>query len=186
MTTILTGDAAAFEATARAAATGDEVAFVRLIAQHHAAMARVAYVICGDAETMQDAVQAAWVTAWRQLPTLRDARVVRAWLLAIASNECRKALRRRRRERPLDVSLELATDEAGDFSDRIAAIDLRRALRAIRPEDRQLLALRYVAGLDSTSIGAEIGMSASGVRSRLARILGRLRIDLDIELETET
>jgi len=46
-------------------------------------------------------------------------------------------------------------------------------------EDRSLLALRYVAGLDSTEIAAHLGGSASGIRSRLARLLDRLRVDLD-------
>jgi RNA polymerase sigma factor (sigma-70 family) len=47
------------------------------------------------------------------------------------------------------------------------------------PDDRRLLALRYVAGLDSTQIATHLGLSASGVRTRLARLLDRLRVDLD-------
>jgi DNA-directed RNA polymerase specialized sigma24 family protein len=39
--------------------------------------------------------------------------------------------------------------------------------------------MRYVAGFDSSQIGAVTGMSASGVRTRLARLLERLRMDLD-------
>jgi hypothetical protein len=52
MTDIAARDMAAtrtLEGTVRAAATGDEAAFARLVAEHHPAMARVAYVICGDA-----------------------------------------------------------------------------------------------------------------------------------------
>jgi DNA-directed RNA polymerase specialized sigma24 family protein len=47
------------------------------------------------------------------------------------------------------------------------------------PDDRSLLAMRFAAGLDSGQIGEQSGMSASGVRSRIASILERLRIDLD-------
>ena len=39
--------------------------------------------------------------------------------------------------------------------------------------------MRFVGGLDSTQIGEQAGMSASGVRSRLSRLLERLRKDLD-------
>jgi len=56
---------------------------------------------------------------------------------------------------------------------------LRRVLRGLTADERTLLALRYVAGLDSTEIAAQLGGSASGIRSRLARLLVRLRIDLD-------
>ena len=45
------------------AAAGDEIAFARLIAEHNAAMARVAYVIVGDREATLDAVQSAWTIA---------------------------------------------------------------------------------------------------------------------------
>ena len=39
--------------------------------------------------------------------------------------------------------------------------------------------MRFAAGLDSNQIGAQAGMSASGVRSRLQRLVDRLRMDLD-------
>ena len=45
-------------------------------------------------------------------------------------------------------------------------------------DDRAMVAMRYVAGLTSSEIGVAIGMSPGGVRTRLARLLGRLREDL--------
>jgi RNA polymerase sigma factor (sigma-70 family) len=58
-------------------------------------------------------------------------------------------------------------------------VDLERALRKLGPDDRALIALRFVAGLDSTEIAVQLGISASGIRSRLARVLDRLRSDLE-------
>jgi DNA-directed RNA polymerase specialized sigma24 family protein len=72
------------------AAAGDQAAFARLVAEHHPSMARVAYAITGDRDTAEDAVQSAWSVAWRRLGSLRDPRVVRAWLVAIAANELGK------------------------------------------------------------------------------------------------
>jgi DNA-directed RNA polymerase specialized sigma24 family protein len=43
------------------------------------------------------------------------------------------------------------------------------------------LALRYVAEFDASEIGRALGLSGSGVRSRLARLLARLRLELDHE-----
>jgi DNA-directed RNA polymerase specialized sigma24 family protein len=51
-------------------------------------------------------------------------------------------------------------------------------MAALEPSDRALVALRYVAGLDSFELATALGMSASGVRARLARILDRLRLEL--------
>jgi RNA polymerase sigma-70 factor, ECF subfamily len=165
--------------TVQRAAEGDEVAFAQLVAAHHASMSRVAYVIVGDAAMASDAVQAAWEIAWRRLRDLRDPDQVRAWLVAIAANEARAALRRGRRRPVVEISLSLDRHGDGDPADAIGLVDLERALRRLKPEDRSLIALRYIAGLDSTEIATQLGGSASGIRSRLARLLERLRTDLD-------
>ncbi len=91
------------DATVRRAAGGDTAAFTELVVAHHAAMARVAYVVSGDAELTLDAVQAAWSIAWRRLATLRDPAQVRPWLVAIAANEARQQVRRRRRHTIVDL-----------------------------------------------------------------------------------
>jgi RNA polymerase sigma factor (sigma-70 family) len=169
----------AAESTVTLAAAGDEVAFARLVAEHHASMTRVAYVISGDVELARDAVQVAWATAWRRLGGLRDTTQVRAWLVAIAANEARQSLRRGRRTQVVNLSEGLATSTFADPADAIALVDLERALLRLKPDERWLLALRYTAGLDSAQIAEQAGLSASGVRSRLERLLGRLRKDLD-------
>jgi RNA polymerase sigma factor (sigma-70 family) len=172
-------DAPARETTVRLAAQGDEAAFTRLVSEHRDAMARVAFVICGDSEATRDAVQAAWTIAWRRLHTLRDPEQVRPWLIAIAANEARQVIRGRRRRPVIDISDAVQQDAGGDPADTIGLVDLQRALAHLTPDDRRLLALRFVAGLDSTEIARHIGLSASGVRSRLARLIDRLRTDID-------
>jgi RNA polymerase sigma-70 factor (ECF subfamily) len=185
MTNALVGEAARTEATVRSAATGDEVAFARLVAEHHTSMARVAYVVCGDAETTRDAVQSAWAIAWRRMRSLRDPSQVRPWLVAIAANEARQVVRRRRRDRVVDISADIDPPGGSDPMESVELVDLRRVLRGLTAEERGLLAMRYAAGLDSSEIASQLGISASGVRSRLARLLERLRVDLALEPETE-
>ena len=183
MTDILARDLAATEATVRSAATGDELAFARLVAEHHAAMARVAYVILGDADATRDATQSAWTIAWRRIGSLRDPLQVRPWLVVIAANEARQAIRRRRREPVIDISDVVERNSIGDPGETAELVDLRAALHNLKPEDRSLLAMRFAAGLDSHEIAQQMGLSASGVRSRLARTLERLRADLALDLE---
>ena len=167
------------ESVVRRAAAGDEVAFARLIAEHNAAMARVAFVIVGDREQTLDAVQNAWTIAWRKLGSLRDETQVRAWLVAIAANEARQHNRRGRRVQVVDISDAIGQPAASDPHDLAAVVDLGRALRGLSPDDRRLLALRFVADLNSDQIARQLGLSASGVRSRLARLIDRLRAELD-------
>ena len=81
--------------TVALAGAGDEAAFSQLVAAYHADMARVAFVACGDRELAEDAVQSAWLVAWKKLHSLRDPDRVRPWLLAVTANEARQLLRRR-------------------------------------------------------------------------------------------
>ena len=78
-----------------------------------------------------------------------------------------------------DVELEGVPDLRSDpLADGIARADLRRVLATLNPTDRALIALRYVAELSSDEIGRVLGMSSSGARGRLSRVLLRLRGDL--------
>jgi Sigma-70 region 2 len=86
------------------AAGGDAAAFAQIVEKHHTDLRRVSYVICGDLDLAEDAVQQAWQIAWRKLATLRDPDRLRSWLVAVAANETRQLVRRRRR-RP-EVELE--------------------------------------------------------------------------------
>ena len=141
-------------------------------------MARVAYFIAGDAETAAEAVQAAWSIAWGRLKNLRDQQRIGPWLVSITANETRQLVRKQRRRTVVELSVAPAA-VGRDPADGVNVLDLGRALRKLEPEQRSLLALRYAAGLDSTEIGVATGMSASGVRTRLSRLLERLRLELD-------
>jgi RNA polymerase sigma factor (sigma-70 family) len=161
------------------AAAGDADALARIVGAHHDDMARLCYVICGDADMAQDAVQSAWPIAWRKLGTLRDAERLRPWLMSVAANQARQMIRNQRRHVLAEIELaDLGSDQA-DPGTRTGLADLGVALRRLSAEDRSLLALRHVAGFDATEIGRAMGMSPSGVRSRLARLITRLRTELE-------
>ncbi len=162
------------------AVSGDEVAFARIVAAHHEDMARIAYLVSGSLDQAEDAVQAAWAIAWRRLGTLRDPARLRPWLMSVAANEARQTARgdRRRTVRELRVS---GLDGRATTPEHAALMDLANALARLDPQDRALIALRYVAELDSAAIGREMGLSASGARVRLHRLLARLRKELGDE-----
>jgi RNA polymerase sigma factor (sigma-70 family) len=179
MTEVAVREGAALDPNVALAVKGDEAAFARLVGEHHTSMARVAYAVTGDSDSASDAAQAAWSIAWRRLGSLRDHGTIRAWLLAIAANEARQIVRRQRRRPIVDISSIPEPAGPGDPADHIQMVDLARVLRSLNADDRALLALRFAAGLDSPTIAAQLGLSASGVRSRLSRLMDRLREDLD-------
>lgn len=171
------------ESLVRLAVRGDEAAFARIVRRHHADMVRVAFVVCGDPDLAEEAVAAAWPLAWRKLGSLREPDRLRPWLCSVAANEARQLNRRRQRSTVREISVDgLDPDAFGggrsDPSGRVADLDLAGALDRLAPDDRALLALRYVAGLNSTELGRATGMSPSGTRARLGRLLDRLRKEL--------
>ncbi len=160
------------------AAAGDATALARIVAAHHDDMARICFVICGNQDQAQDAVQAAWPIAWRKLGSLRDHERLRPWLMSVAANEARQLLRRQRRDRVVEIEVADVGSYADDPHARAGLLDLAAALRHLSADDRMILAMRHVAGFDATEIGRALGMSPSGVRSRLARVTARLRSEL--------
>src|SRR4029079_17079432 len=166
-------------ATVADAAAGDRDAPARIGRAHHDDVARICFVICGDQDQAQDAVQAAWPVAWRKLDTLRDPDRLRPWLMAIAANQARQQIRPRQRPPVVEIAVADVGSDRQDPAAGAALLDLAAALRRLPPDDRALLALRYVAGSAAPRSARALGMSASGLRSRLSRLIQRLRTELD-------
>jgi RNA polymerase sigma-70 factor (ECF subfamily) len=156
----------------------DQQAFAEIVSRYHLDLLRVAYVICGERTMAEDATQNAWHRAWRKLDQVRDAGTLRSWLVGIAANEARRLATRdaQRTAGPLPSQMPSTQDIASGV---VAREDLRAALFRLDPADRQVIALRYLARASSDEIGGQLGITAEGARTRLARALGRLRRELD-------
>lgn len=178
MTTLAVSGDEALAAAVALAASGNEAALAQIINAHHHDMTRVAYLICGDLDIADDAVQAAWPIAWRKLGSLREPNRLRPWLVTIAANEARQLVRRRRRRSVVELAVAADAGQSVDPAAGVGDLDLGNALARLHPDDRALLALRYVAGFDSNELARATGRSASGTRARLARLLDRLRLEL--------
>ena len=153
-----------------------ETGFTALVGEHHADLVRLAYAIVGDPDTANDVAQSAWAAAWRNRHRLREPEKVRGWLLTIAANEARRSLRRRRLRQLVPLF-----DDAGRAAPARQTdehIDLVQAIQRLRPRDREILARRYALGETSQEIAEQVGMSDSGVRVRIGRLLERLREEL--------
>jgi RNA polymerase sigma factor (sigma-70 family) len=178
--TAVTGSAGEIERLLASAAAGDEHAFASIVAAHHEDMRRVCVVVVGNEDIADEAVEAAWSKAWRKLNSVREPARLRPWLVSIAVNEARQLVRSRTRRAMVEITVEQLHDTTADdtTAGTIHAIDLRNALARLDPDDRALLAMRYVAGFDSTELGYATGRSPSGTRARLARLLHRLEREL--------
>jgi RNA polymerase sigma-70 factor (ECF subfamily) len=152
-----------------------------LLAAHKGVMVCVAAALVGPADA-EDAVQEASLRAWRAWAELRDSEAIRSWLLRITLNVCHDWLRGRfgthaRRTQSLDASeIEIAVlDVDPGATHHAAVLDLRSAINRLEEPLRVAVVLRYYANLDSTEIGAALGVPSATVRTRLRRALGLLQ-----------
>ena len=165
-----------YDGLARVAMTLDEDQLTALVSQYDAELIRYCYVVSGNRDIAQDAVQNAWKRLWTH-PPLRDPSKIRSWLMRVAGNEARQILRAGRRDRRLE---ELSMDNASQLAhpEPEDGLDLGQVLSRLSVDERQLLALRYLIGFDSNEIGAMLGLSPEGARSRLHRLVQRLRREM--------
>jgi RNA polymerase sigma factor (sigma-70 family) len=142
-----------------------------------------AYVatLLGDRSAAEDVTASAFERAYRKQRTYQSARgSERAWLFGIARNAALDELRRRKRSAALTTEPEAdlaAPEDAADLALRRAA--LRTALAALPPRERELIALKFHAGLDNAELAAVLGVSVSNAGTMLHRAVTKLRKAID-------
>jgi RNA polymerase sigma factor (sigma-70 family) len=167
-------------ATVASAVAGDEFAFARLVAAYHEDMRRVCAMVTRDDGLAEDAVQSAWAIVWRKIASIRQPERIRPWLVSIAVNQAKDQLRKRKRRSEVEMLANAQVVSGGiDPSTGVDSLDLLRAMDQLDPDDRALIAMRYVVGFDASEIASAIGLSPSGTRARLSRILSKLRQELE-------
>ncbi|MEP7290995.1 MAG: sigma-70 family RNA polymerase sigma factor [Chloroflexota bacterium] len=170
----------------RRALRGDLDAFNALILRYQDSAYTLAFRIMGDSYSAADAVQEAFIIAYRRLSSYRGGSF-RAWLLRITTNQCYDELRRIRR-RPA-VSVEAMGEESGDDpaipdaadtpEEAVEQLELQRAIQgcigALNPDQRVVLVLCDIEGLDYLAIAEQLGAQIGTVKSRLSRARASVR-----------
>jgi RNA polymerase sigma factor (sigma-70 family) len=131
-----------------------------------------------------DAVQDTFVTAVAKLSGLREPAKLRAWLYAVARNECLRRLRAADATSALDEAADLPV-ETGDVGSAAEQDDLRALVRdaidGLNPAERDVIELSLAPEIDADDLAAALGVSRnhahallSRARSQLERSLGAL------------
>jgi RNA polymerase sigma-70 factor, ECF subfamily len=164
------------------ARSGDEDAFTQLVDLDGDRCFAIAYRILRDVDRAKDAVQQAFLLAWRELPRLRDPERYEVWLYRLLVNACYEEARRHKRwttrVRVLPLEGPAAPDPIASVDDRDA---LDRAFRILSPEHRAVFVLHHHAGLPLTAIADAVGIPIGTVKSRLHHATRNLRAALEIE-----
>lgn len=147
---------------------GDRDAFAALVQLTSDRMYATATRILRDPHLAEDALQSAFVTAWRSLPSLRDPARFEAWLRRLLVHACYAEARRRRswttHIRILPVDGPASSDGLLSIVDRDA---LDRAFGRLSIEQRTVFVLHHHLGLALIEIAENLGIPPGTARSRL-------------------
>jgi RNA polymerase sigma-70 factor (ECF subfamily) len=153
---------------------GDLKAFESIVRLRMDAVYRLTLAIVGNEADASDATQDAFVAAWRQIGSLRDADRLDAWLARIAVNSGRMVARGRRRRSVREIGGLTAdtTDlpsRIGDPAGQVAedARALGAALEHLSPDQRAILALHHLDGRSVGEIASILQVPEGTVKSRL-------------------
>ncbi|HUF27088.1 MAG TPA: RNA polymerase sigma factor [Gemmatimonadaceae bacterium] len=158
---------------------GDSDAFTVLVDRYYDRYARYAVHMLGNREDAEEALQDAFLRAYRALPRYQERERFGAWLFRLLVNRCRtSAVRRRRRESVVVVSDDIASLGAVTrpaVEDAAWREELSRALESLPAEQREAFLLKHVEDLSYEEMAAITGVGISALKMRVKRACTRLR-----------
>jgi len=162
------------------AVQGDHEAFVAIVQRYDDRLRRLAArLLAGDQHRVDDAMQDAYVQAYRSLGRFRGDADLGTWLYRIVSNTCIDHLRRaQRRPRPVDLAeprWDVPARGSGPEDAAAARDAATRALAGLTPDQRAVVVLVDGEGWDYQAAAALLGVAPGTVASRLARARSEVR-----------
>lgn len=156
---------------------GDLSAFAELSRRYRDRYMRFAVRIVGNRDDAEDALQSAFIRAYRSIDRCRDPSRIGAWLYQIVANECRSlAFRRARRERRIvrdELTLRAAAAESPAEQDLLD--DVEYALAQLDVDQREAFIMKHVEQLSYEEMAEITGDGISALKMRVKRACARLR-----------
>ena len=162
---------------------GDSIAFSELVNRHYARAVRVAYGLLKDRHDAEDCVQEAFVRVHKRLKDFEGTSAFYTWLYRIVVNASIDQMRKRKRERRVDIEEESTREALRSSDDPWATYDhtqpettvqrkqlgeqIQRALNELPEIHRAVILLRELEGLSYDEIAATLGIKKGTVMSRL-------------------
>jgi len=157
---------------------GDVDSYAVLVSRYRDRLGRYAFHMLGSREDAEEALQDAFVRAYRSLARCDEPDKFGAWLFRILLNRCRTSGARGSRRRQTFVADEVALLEASveHPAERNAwREEIEMALRQLRPDQREAFLMKYVEDLSYEEMSQVTGVGVSALKMRVLRACDRLR-----------
>jgi len=161
---------------------GDRGAFADLVDAIGGRLHAIAFSVLRDRELARDATQQALLTAWQELPRLRDPDRFEAWACRILVNDCRREGRRASRWLPAMPDQSEPERAVPDDTARVITHDrIERAFRRLNLDQRLVVVLNYYLDLPPAVIADHLDIPVGTVHSRLHRALRLMHAAIDAD-----
>ena len=162
---------------------GDVELFRVLVERYREQFGKYAVALVGDSDAAADAMQEAFIRAYRSLGSCRDPDRFRAWFHRILTNQCHDA----RPKRPNPGNLEVLDPPGDDRADReVEQHELGEAIGAalerLTPEQKEAFVLKHVDGRSYEEMAELTGTGVDALKWRVHRARDSLREMLGVVL----
>lgn len=166
---------------------GDLTAFELIVERYQQDVAKLALFTTNDPNIVEDVSQETFIKAFQYLESYDLCKSLRNWLLAIAANQSRTSLKKKKTTLPLQ-QLDMVANE--NIQEKVeGSMLLRKVLDCLAKapfKQREVLVLHYIHELTLTEIQHLLRIPLGTVKSRLNRGLDRLRKELgEVSFEGE-
>jgi RNA polymerase sigma-70 factor (ECF subfamily) len=163
------------------AGEGQRSRFLAIYDSHAQSVYRYLLSRLGNPAEAQDLTSQTVLTAWEHFPRYREDGRAGAWLMSIARSKLVDFLRREKR-RPEEVFFpEPGNGPSDEEAERRKR--LQEEIRQLPESDRELMRLRYTAGMPIAEIAAMVGRNEEAVKKTFQRLIGRLRDRMEVDHE---
>ena len=145
------------------------LSYEEVVHRYASAVHSLCWMHLGGHTDADDCFQNTFLRLYTASPAFRDEEHIKAWLLRVAVNECRKYYRDNRREVSLDSAVGIAVTPNDDAS------DISWAILQMEPKYREVLYLYYGEGYKTEEIARILGRNPATVRTMLRRGRDKLR-----------
>ena len=158
---------------------GNTNAYAEIVRAYQAKVLGLCTSLLGDAVQSEDAAQEIFIKAYQALRSFRGSSTFSTWIYRIAANHCKDLLRKRSREKT--ESLDALMEASGEKAQKLwepsfdpgaaaeASDTLGKLLSSLSPDERLILTLREIQGLNYREISGVLQCSLDAVKSRLRR-----------------
>jgi RNA polymerase sigma-70 factor (ECF subfamily) len=143
---------------------GDREAFRHLVERYQRQAVSHATAILLNRDDAEDAVQEAFIDAFKAIGTFDTSRTFYQWFYVLLRNRCYKLTSKRRPAESLDEALLLTTQQGMSNETRLA---LEKALHSLTREEREIVSLKYFSGLSYDELATQLQIPRGTVMSRL-------------------